>query len=74
GRLLGVQVAEAVVEVGSGGGLTAAVQLQAKAGHEGAGFPSAQGLSSLDAADFAGIGEAWVEWSGGSSVEARLKV
>ena len=42
--------------------LTIRVEWQAKWGHDGVPFPSSQGLSSLDADDFGGPGEAWVEW------------
>lgn len=52
-------------------GLTARLELVGKWGRDAAPFPSSQGLSSLDAEDFGGLGEAWVEWRMGNAV--RLK-
>ena len=43
-------------------GLGVRLELMGKIGHDGAPFASAQGLSSLDAEDFGGVGEAWLEW------------
>jgi hypothetical protein len=75
----GLQLLVVGVDAYLGGGFSARLELAGKWGHEGAPFPSAQGLSSLDAEDFGGPGEAWLEWSHGGGVErsgrwiARLK-
>lgn len=54
-----------------GAGFGARIEFLGKWGHdEAVGFPSSQGLSSLDARDFSGLGEAWVEWAG---VATRVK-
>jgi hypothetical protein len=54
-----------------GGGFTAHLDAQGKWGHDGAAFPSEQGLSSLDAGDFGGVGEAWLEWRSGERVRVK---
>ncbi|MEJ2504504.1 MAG: hypothetical protein P8177_14540, partial [Gemmatimonadota bacterium] len=48
----------------------ARLELAGKWGHEGAAFASSQGLSSLDAEDFGGVGEAWLQWSTGAGTGA----
>lgn len=60
-----LKVVTVSVEPALPGGLSVRVELAGKRGHDGTAFPSVQGLSSLDAADFGGVGEAWVEWSAG---------
>lgn len=65
-----LHVVAAGVETGLGG-LSGRLEMLAKWGHDGVAFPSSQGLSSLDAGDFAGLGEAWLEWEAGESF--RLK-
>ena len=55
------------------GAFAARVEFLGKWGHdEAVPFPSSQGLSSLDAYDFRGLGEAWLEWTGvpGARVKA----
>ena len=52
-------------------GLTVRLELVGKWGRDAVPFLSSQGLSSLDAEDFGGLGEAWVEWRIGDAV--RLK-
>jgi hypothetical protein len=54
------------------GPFAARVELLGKWGHdEAVSFPSSQGLSSLDAYDFRGVGEAWLEWrAAGARVKA----
>lgn len=66
-----LQVVSAAVEPSLPGGFRARVELLAKWGHDGLPFPSEQGLSSLDAHDFGGPGELWLEWSAADRV--RLK-
>lgn len=67
-----LQLLSAALEPELGAGFTARVEFLGKWGHdEAVAFPSSQGLSSLDAYDFRGVGEAWVEWSGVSV--ARVK-
>ncbi len=67
-----LQLLSAALEPDLGMGFTARVEFLGKWGHdEAVPFPSSQGLSSLDAYDFRGLGEAWLEWSGMPG--ARLK-
>lgn len=47
------------------------VELLAKWGHDGVPFPSSQGLSSFDAGDFSGLGEAWVTWAGSDRLRVK---
>lgn len=68
-----LQIVSAALEPELGAGFTARVEFLGKWGHEEAvAFPSSQGLSSLDAHDFSGPGEAWLEWGGvpGARVKA----
>ena len=67
-----LMVASVAVEPALRSWARARVELQAKWGHDGSSFPSAQGLSSLEAADFRGVGEAWLEIDKGDRL--RLKV
>lgn len=66
-----LQVVAVGVERDFPGGLRARVGVLAKWGHGGLAFPSSQGLSSLDAEDFVGLGEGWVEWWGGDRVRVK---
>lgn len=59
-----LQVVGVAVEPELAGGVTARLELLGKWGHDGLAFASSQGHSSFDADDFAGIGEAWLEWRG----------
>lgn len=66
-----LQVVAAGVEPGLPWGLRSWVGVLAKWGHGGLSFPSSQGLSSLDAEDFVGLWEGWVEWRGGDRVRVK---
>lgn len=67
-----LQMVSAALEPELGAGLTARVEFLGKWGHdEAVPFPSSQGLSSLDAYDFRGLGEAWLEWSGMAGVRVK---
>lgn len=66
-----LQVFEIAAESRLPGGISAGLEMQAKWGHDGVPFPSSQGLSSLDADDFVGLGEAWVEWRSPERVRIR---
>jgi hypothetical protein len=66
-----LQLVTVGVESELGGGFTAHLDAQGKWGHDGAPFPSEQGLSSLDAGDFGGVGEAWLEWRSGKRVRVK---
>lgn len=66
-----LQVVSAAIEPSLPGGLQARIELLAKWGHDGLPFPSEQGLSSLDAHDFGGPGEFWLEWSAAHRVRVK---
>ena len=67
-----LQLLSVALEPDLGAGFTARVEFLGKWGHdEAVPFPSSQGLSSLDAYDFRGPGEAWLEWTGAPG--ARVK-
>lgn len=66
-----LQVVAASVEGALWWGLRGRVGALAKWGHGGLPFPSSQGLSSLDAENFLGLWEGWLEWRGGDRVRVK---
>jgi hypothetical protein len=68
-----IQLVVAGLDASFGSRFSAHVGVMSKWGHDGLEF-SAQGLSSLDAASFAGPGEVWLQWEGSvAGAGVRLK-